>query len=167
LDSSPNEFKIADFTLDHEAKVATCPGGQRSVKWCGHTERDGSAGVNIHFDAKVCALCPLRSRCTTGQGGRCIHVSEHYGILEARRAEAKTEGFWEKMRSRPAIEATLSELVRGYGLRRHRYRGDAKRHFENMLKAAACNLKRLVRALLAGWGRAKGAGWGELAVASR
>lgn len=169
-DTARNELKIADFSIDRAAKVATCPGGQRSVKWCAHTERDGSGGVNIHFAATVCAGCPLRSRCTTGQGGRCIHVSEHYGILEARRAEAKTDEFREKMRARPAIEATLSELVRGHGLRRHRYRGAGKRHLENLLKGTACNLKRLVRALLARWEREKRAGEagsGELvAVAS-
>ena len=51
------------------------------------------------------------------------------------------------MRARPAIEGTLSELVRAHGLRRHRYRGGAKRHFENLFKAAACNLKRLARVL--------------------
>ena len=55
------------------------------------------------------------------------------------------------MRARPAIEATLSELVRTHGLRRHRYRGEAKRHCENLLKGAACNLKRLARALVARW----------------
>lgn len=53
------------------------------------------------------------------------------------------------MRARPAIEATLAELVRAHGLRRHRHRGAAKRPFENLLKAAACNLKRLARALVA------------------
>ena len=52
-----------------------------------------------------------------------------------------------KLRTRAGIEATLSELVRRHGLRRHRYRGDAKRHLEHLLKAAACNLKRLTRAL--------------------
>ena len=57
--------------------------------------------------------------------------------------------FRERMRARPAIEATLSELVRKHGLRRHRYRGEAKRAFENLLKGAACNLKRLARALVA------------------
>ena len=49
----------------------------------------------------------------------------------------------------PPSKPPLSELVRKHGLRRHRYRGEAKRHFENLLKGAACNLKRLVRALVA------------------
>jgi transposase len=147
-DTSPNHFKIADFAIDRDARRAICPQGHCSVKWSVRTERDGSRAVNIQFAAATCAVCPLRAQCTTGQSGRSLHLSEHYELLTARRAEAQTEAFRERMRARPAIEATLSELVRGHGLRRHRYRGEAKRHFENLLKGAACNLKRLVRALV-------------------
>ena len=91
----------------------------------------------------------MRAQCTTGQRGRRLPLSDHDERLAARRGEAQTEEFWARMRARPAIEATLSELVRTHGLRRHRYRGEAKRPFENLLKGAACNLKRLVRALVA------------------
>jgi hypothetical protein len=51
------------------------------------------------------------------------------------------------MHRRAGIEATLSEMVRHHELRRHRYRGATKRPFENLLKGAACNLKRLARVL--------------------
>jgi transposase len=165
-DTSPNGFKIRDFEIDRAARHARCPGGQESARWSERTDRDGSKAVNIQFAASACAACPLREECTSSQGGRSLHLSEHHEALEARRAEAESEGFRQRMRARPAIEATLSELVRGYGLRQHRYRGDAKRHFENMLKAASCNLSRLVRALLAHWRRAEAARGADLAVAS-
>jgi hypothetical protein len=152
-DTSPNAFKIADFAIDREARQAIGPHGHVSVKWSERTERDGSRAVNIQFAALACAACPLRAQCTTGKSGRSLHLSEHYELLAARRVEAQTDEFRERMRARPAIEATLSELVRSHGLRRHRYRGEAKRHFENLLKGAACNLKRLVRALVARWER--------------
>ena len=150
-DTSPNEFKIADFVLDRAARQAICPQGHASVKWSERTEPDGSRAVNIQFAAADCAACPLRAQCTSGKSGRSLHLSEHYELLAARRAEAQTDEFRERMCARPAIEATLSELVRKHGLRRHRYRGEAKRAFENLLKGAACNLKRLVRALVARW----------------
>lgn len=110
------------------------------------TERDGSRAVNIRFAAAVCAACPVRAHCTRGRSGRSVHLREHYELGAARRADAQTAAF----RARPALEAPLSELVRahGYGLRRHRYRGEAKRHFEHLLKATACNLKRRARALV-------------------
>ena len=156
-DTAPNGFKIADFAIDRAAKQAICPQGHRSVTWRERTERDGSRAVNIQFAAADCAACPLRAHCTTGKSGRSLHLSAPYDLLVARRVEAQTDAFRERLRARPAIEATLSELVRAHGLRRQRYRGAAKRPFENLLKAAACNLTRLVRALVARGPRAAAA----------
>jgi transposase len=143
-DTSPNTFKIADFALDWEAHEARCPAGQTSVKWRPKTERDGSTAVQIQFAAATCAVCPLKPQCTAGASGRSLHINEHHALVAARRAEAQTETFRHKLWARSAIEATLSELVRAHGFRRHRYRGDRKRHAENLWKATACNLKRLV-----------------------
>jgi transposase len=148
-DTTTNGFKLADFVIDREARCATCPAGQRSAKWAVRRERDGSRAVQIRFPTAVCAACPLRPQCTTSARGRNLSVGEHYERLVARRAEARTPAFRAKLKTRAGIEATLSELVRAHGLRRHRYRGDARRHLEHLLKAAACNLKRLARALAA------------------
>jgi transposase len=148
-DTSPNAFKIEDFQIDYQARQATCPAGQRSVKWCQQRAPDGSVAYRIHFAATTCAACPLRAQCTGSTSGRGLCVSEHHARLVARRIEAQTVAFKARMKARPAIESTLSELMRAHGLRRHRYRGDAQRHLENLLKAAACNLKRLTRALVA------------------
>lgn len=148
-DTATNGFKLADFAIDRAARCATCPAGQVASKWAVRTERDGSRSVQIRFPAAACAACPLRPRCTTGRGGRNLSLSEHYERLAARRAEARTPAFRARLKTRAGIEATLSELVRAHGLRRHRYRGDARRHLEHLLKAAACNLKRLARALVA------------------
>lgn len=146
-DTSPQRLKIADFQLDAEARQARCPAGQTSVKWRAKTERDGSQAVQIQFAGAVCGVCPLKAQCTSGHSGRSLHVNEHHGLVAQRRAEAQTERFRHGLRGRAAIEATLSELVRAHGLRRHRYRGDQKRHAENLWKATACNLKRLLRVL--------------------
>jgi transposase len=148
-DTSPNGFKLADFAIDRDACRAVCPAGQTATKWADRTERDGSRAVHIQFPAAACAACPLRPQCTTAKGGRSLSLSEHHARLQARRAEARTPAFRARLATRAGIEATLSELVRAHGLRRHRYRGDAKRHAEHLLKAAACNLKRLARALAA------------------
>jgi transposase len=146
-DTSPNTFKIAAFAIDWEARQAHCPAGQTSVKWRRTPDRDGSIAVLIQFRAATCAACPLQPQCTTASSGRSLHINEHHALVAARRAEAQTEPFQHKLWARSAIEATLSELVRVHGFRRHRYRGDGKRHAENLCKAAACNLKRLLRVL--------------------
>jgi transposase len=119
-DSSPQEFKLGDFQIDRETKQAVCPAGQVATKWAARTERDGSRSVHIQFPGRICAACALRARCTTGAGGRSLSLREHYERVAARRVEAQTEAFRERMRARPAIEATLSELTRAHGLRRHR-----------------------------------------------
>ena len=124
------------------------PGGE-SAKWGETAERDGSRAAGIRFDAATCAACGLRWRCTGSASGRSLHLGEHFERLQARRAEAETPAFKADLRQRAGVEATLSELVRGYELRRHRYRGEAKRRLENALKGAACNLYRLARALAA------------------
>ena len=51
------------------------------------------------------------------------------------------------MQQRNGIEGTISELVRGHGLRRARYRGFAKVDLQNQLLAAACNVKRWLHKL--------------------
>ncbi len=152
-DHSPNEFKLAAFRIDRAAQRATCPAGQTATKWAERTERDGSRAIHIQFPAAACLACPLRARCTDGERGRSLSLSEHYERLAARRAEAETAAFKERLKARAAVEGTISELVRAHGLRRHRYRGEAKRRSENLLKGAACNLKRLARALAAGLDR--------------
>ena len=60
-----------------------------------------------------------------------------------RRVEQKSE-IWKKRYScRAGIEGTLSQGIRGFGLRRCRYVGHAKTHLQHLFTAAAINLARL------------------------
>ncbi|RPJ51520.1 MAG: hypothetical protein EHM23_34010, partial [Acidobacteria bacterium] len=54
---------------------------------------------------------------------REVVVSPNHDHLQKRRREMGTEAFQREARNRNAIEGTISELVRGYGLRKTRYRG--------------------------------------------
>jgi Transposase DDE domain len=49
---------------------------------------------------------------------------------------------------RSAIEGTISELARGHGLRRSRYRGFAKVELQNLFITTAGNVKRWLQAIL-------------------
>ena len=44
----------------------------------------------------------------------------------------------------PALQGTLSQGVRAYGLRRSRYRGVAKTHLQHVATAVAINVDRIV-----------------------
>jgi hypothetical protein len=76
-----------------------------------------------------------------------IRVGALHEALQQRRREQRTPEFKLRMRHRNAIEGTISELVRGHGLRRARYKGFAKVDLQNHLVAAACNIKRWLRKL--------------------
>jgi hypothetical protein len=46
----------------------------------------------------------------------------------------------QRMHRRNAIEGTWSELARGHGMRRSRYRGFGKVELQNLLIGTACNM---------------------------
>jgi transposase len=142
----PKGFKQADFDIDFQQQVVTCPGGQTSVSWLPRPQEDGHVGAHVLFKHK-CADCAHRALCAPGSSGRSLEISPYYAELTARRREAQTAAFKEEMKNRPAIEGTLSELVRKHGLRRARYRGKAKVRLQHLFTGAAVNLKRLTWAL--------------------
>jgi len=71
-----------------------------------------------------------------------VVVSPTHDFLQKRRREMETEAFKREAKNRNAIEGTISELVRGYGPRKARYRGLAKTRLANYFIAAACNVRR-------------------------
>ncbi|MEV7185183.1 transposase [Kitasatospora sp. NPDC093102] len=58
-------------------------------------------------------------------------------------AEQDTPQWREAYRARAGVEGTVSQAVRGPGLRRSRYRGLAKTHLQNVLTGIAINIRRL------------------------
>ena len=75
---------------------------------------------------RVCAACPVRQDCTHSQTtGRVLHVRPQaaHEALQARRHEQQTLQFRQQYATRAGIEGTLSQAVRGMGIRRARYDG--------------------------------------------
>lgn len=89
-----------------------------------------------------CRDCALAEKCVGKGSIRDVVVSPNHDHLQKRRREMGTEAFQQEARRRNAIEGTISELVRGYGLRKTRYRGLAKTRLANYFIAAACNVRR-------------------------
>lgn len=146
--TKPPGFKQADFVIDFEQQVVTCPGGQTSVSWVSRPPTKDRVGVHVLFRTK-CEGCVHRAVCAPGKSGRSLEIHPYYQEITARRQEAQTEAFKEDMKHRPAIEGTLSEMVRKHGFRRARYRGKDKVRLQHLFTGAAVNLKRLVYALAA------------------
>lgn len=150
-DSASRLLTRADFVIDAAlADPAVCPGGhfatdQRALET--HPNR-----VVLTFDAPTCETCPLWARCPvpsdTDRPVYVLAVDLAAANLERRR-RAEAEGtFRERYRVRAALEGTISELKRAHGLGRLRVRGRPRVLLAIHLKAAACNLKRMLRALV-------------------
>jgi len=142
----PPGFRQGEFAIDETAQTARCPAGQTSQVW---SERQVTGApqpqVQLRFDGKVCQGCGFFGQCTASPQGRSLTLHPFRAALAARRGEANEDVFQTKMRLRAGIEATISELVRGYGLRQARYRGLAKLGLQSYFTAVAVNLSRLAR----------------------
>jgi hypothetical protein len=144
----PEGYRQSDFELDFAARQVTCPEGKVSAVWYERPQPDGLVGAEIQFKTQ-CEGCPVRTQCAPGKSGRTLNVNPYHEILNQRRAEQKTEDFKQRMKRRPAVEGTISQLTRAHGARRSRYRGLNKMRLQTFFTGAAANLKRLARALAA------------------
>lgn len=68
---------------------------------------------------------------------------DEHDALAAARARGQTIEGKHLYAQRQGIEGTLSQAVRGFGLRRTRYRGLAKTGLQHVATAAAINLDRI------------------------
>lgn len=156
LGASPNEeerrLTAGDFTIDASGAVETiCPAGHASVEE--FEDRVSPDRVHIVFEKPTCEACPLRKRCPVqpdaeGPGYVLLADLVKANIESRRLAEARGE-FKPRYAIRAGIEATNSELKRGHGLGRLRVRGRARVELAVYVKALACNVKRMLRALMA------------------
>src|SRR5271166_4380797 len=143
------EYRIEAFDISITERKAVCPDGKTSTN-CSKLTEEKSGKVTYRFEfGSQCHSCPHKAACVpSAQPHRTILVGAYHEELQQRRRDQQSEEFQLRMHQRNAIEGTVSELVRGYGLRRARYKGFAKADLQNQLIAAACNIKRWFRKLL-------------------
>jgi hypothetical protein len=123
------------FVIDPEADTVTCPAGHTVDQFS--AEPDGSKRFSF---GKLCASCPLRSRCTKSAAGRRLTVQPHErAILDARAYQRTPEGK-SKLRSRVAVEHALARLSH-LGIGQARYRGRKNTRFQLFMAAAVANLR--------------------------
>lgn len=159
----PDGITQEQFRMDWEAHVAICPADQVSNKGIQHS----SGGTQFRFRKAACETCPLRSRCCSGKGGRAITISPYHDLLQTARARQETETFKAIYRQhRGGVEGCLSALVRGHGMRKKRYIGQAKGHLQATSTGVAVNLRRAARWLAGGRPQVRRKGLGLVTVAS-
>jgi hypothetical protein len=150
----------ADFTIEVTGQRATvCPAGHKAM--AEYEDEEAPERVELHFARETCGPCPLRPRCPvrwrrrpelaggSGPGAYVLTADLVKVNLERRRRAEASGGFHERYAVRAGIEGTNSELKRAHGLGRLRVRGGRRVKLAVYLKALACNIKRMVQALLA------------------
>jgi IS5 family transposase len=137
-------FLKSAFSIDLDAKTATCPAGVTTATVA--SKKDGP--VEFRFPAETCASCPLRAQCTTStdaRTGRRVKVGPHEVLLTEARAQQQTDEFKTIYNGkRPTVERVIYRVVRNGG-RKARYRGRTKVTEQIRTKTAAENLVRMVR----------------------
>lgn len=142
-------YKVDEFEVDIPNRCAVCPAGRKSSQ-CSRLKEKKTGRVDYRFEwGKACRDCTLRKRCIApSQRHRTLCVSENHMHLQARRKAMKTDPFKKDMQHRNGVEGSISELTRGYGLRRTRYRGLAKTSLQNLMIGTACNICRWSRRII-------------------
>lgn len=139
----PDAFDLTRFEYDWENKQATCPEGKTTSNWNEAIENDHLI-IHTTFRMADCRACPSRSLCTRSKKGRklTIRPQEAFAAITARRELQETEEFKEAYGLRAGVEGTMSQTAVAMGMRRNRYRGHPKTHFQHLATATAVNLKR-------------------------
>lgn len=138
-------FDISAFIIDWEQKVAICPQGNLSRLWRKARDCNHNPLIEVVFDRKICATCPVRINCTSAKTApRKIKLRprDEYAALVERRHQQQTPEFEQNYARRAGVEGTISQGVGRFGLRRTRYFGLAKTHLQHIATACAINLSR-------------------------
>jgi transposase len=139
-------YAVENFQIDWEAKTVTCPNGVTSASWHPMVNSAGAQTFLVRFPGPACRDCADRSLCTrrkTTPRTLTLHPQKHHEALQQARQKQTTEEWQQQYAKRAGVEGTISQSVRGFGLRECRYIGLAKTHLQHVLTAAAINLARL------------------------
>jgi transposase len=134
--------------IDWDHQQMPCPQGKVSLGWKERLAYTGHPFRQVSLRTQDCQACGSRAFCTRAAASkpRVIKLQPRlsYEALQRARASSRSEEGLQLYASRAGIEGTLSQGVRAFGLRRTRYRGVSKVHWQNVAIAAAIHVDRLV-----------------------
>jgi transposase len=137
-------FGIAAFIIEWEKSQVVCPQGKVS-----HTWRQQTSGcIDVQFALADCAHCASRPQCThrkTGPRLLKLQPQPQHLALQSARQRQESPAFKERYRIRAGVEGTISQSIRAFEMRRSRYIGQAKTHFQHVATVVAVNITRLAR----------------------
>jgi transposase len=127
----------SQFVIDWQHQQATCPEGHTSISWTPAKDSRQHEVIKIKFSTKDCQHCPRQALCThsTSRAPRrllTVRPQAQHEALQAARRRQQTPDFVRQYALREGIEATISQGVRAFGMRRSRYIGLDKTHLQHI-----------------------------------
>jgi transposase len=122
-------FDKAQFRVDWDRQMVTCPMGKQSLSWLPHTYPQHGMTWEARFARKDCTPCPQRAQCTRAKKEPRIvglQAQDQYEALHAARQRQTTEAFAQQYAPRAGMEGTHAQGIRRCGLRQSRYLGLAR-----------------------------------------
>lgn len=138
-------FDKAQFLVDWDQQVVTCPMGKQSISWLPNTYPQNGMTWEARFARKDCTPCPHRTHCTRSKKEPRIiglQAQEQYEVLHTARQRQTTAAFAQQYAPRAGIESAHAQGIRRCGLRQSRYIGLAKTHLQHIATAAALHMVR-------------------------
>jgi transposase len=139
-------FDKAQFLVDWDRQIVTCPMGKQSISWLPNTYPQNGMTWEARFARKDCTPCPQRAQCTRAKKEPRIvglQAQDQYEALHAARHRQTTEACAQQYAPRAGIEGTHAQGIRRCGLRQSRYVGLARPHLQHIATAAALNIVRM------------------------
>jgi transposase len=136
-------YDKASFTIDFDARQATCPQGAISSSWSPASQR-GTEAIVVSWSTKTCKPCPAKAFCTK-DSRRHLSIrprQEHQALADARTRQT-TDQWKTTYAARAGVEATMRQTTHVTGIRTARYRGLPKTTLEHTIAATAINIIRL------------------------
>ncbi len=139
-------FAQADFAIDWERQVATCPAGKASAAFRLSAHAPGVPAWEGRFARRDCTPCSSRAQCTrAARDPRALTLlpRDQYEALHAVQRAQTTAAFREAYAARAGIESTHAQAIRRSGLRRCRHLGLAKTRLQHVATAVALTVVRV------------------------
>jgi hypothetical protein len=156
-DPHPERLKLADFVFAQDGTtILACPAGQSPLNQRPQHVRQVQPESSerrflVHFARSQCEGCPLLTNCpvTLQKKHAVLAFSQPEVVSSQRRREQETKAFKERNNIRAGIESTNAEMKTRHGMGRLRVRGQPRVELVIFFKALGCNVKRMVKYVLA------------------
>jgi len=143
-------FGPKDFRYDAERDCMICPAGQ-TLRRSGYDASEQR--MRYQASGATCTACPLRTQCTTSPQGRRVGRLLYQDEVDwADGCFSPAERRHLMVRRQVCAEGSFADATNNHGFKQARWRGLMKMRIQNLLIAAAQNLRKLLKAY--GRGRA-------------